>query len=108
MLQSMEVLAQALAQEMTGTIAHMVQLSTELHHIILLPLLESQYFLILQAQRSAPLTLLMIEVDRAMDQVQPEHFAALTLRRARVDDDNSLDAAELIEAVQEWLHSRSS
>lgn len=108
MLQSMEVLAQALAQELTGGMAEMVQLSTKSYHIILLPLLGSSYFLVVQAKRSAPITLLLIEIERVADQVRQADFSVLEMRYQRLPDDSPLNAAELIEAVQEWLHSRSS
>ena len=108
MLQSMEVLAQALAQELTGSMAEMVQLSTKSFHIIMLPLLDSNYFLVVQAKRSAPLTLLMIEIERVANQVRQTDFSVLETRYQQLPDDSPLNAAELIEAVQEWLHSRSS
>lgn len=108
MLQSMEVLAQALAEEMTGGMAELVQLSTQSFHIILLPLLNSSYFLVVQAKRSAPLTLLMIEIERVASQVRQADFSAMAARYQRLPDESPLNAAELIEAVQEWLHNRSS
>jgi predicted regulator of Ras-like GTPase activity (Roadblock/LC7/MglB family) len=108
MLQSMEVLAQALAEEMTGGMAELVQISTSTYHIILLPLLSSTYFLVVQVKRSAPLTLLMIEIERVARQVREADFSAMSTRYQRLPDESPLNAAELIEAVQEWLHSRSS
>ncbi len=108
MLQSMEVLGQALAYEMTGGMAEMIQISTESHHIILLPLLRSSYFLVVQAKRSAPMTLLLIEMERVVEQVRQDHFPAIQARQRRLTDDSPLNAAELIEAVQDWLHKRSS
>jgi hypothetical protein len=74
----------------------------------LLPLLSSTYFLVVQVKRSAPLTLLMIEIERVARQVREADFSAMSTRYQRLPDESPLDAAELIEAVQEWLHSRSS
>ena len=108
MLQSMEVLGQALAYEMTGGMAEMIQISTDSAHIILLPLLDSSYFLVVQAKRSAPMTLLLIEMGRVVEQVREEQFPVRQARSPRLTDESPLNAAELIEAVQDWLHNRSS
>ena len=77
MLQSLDVLAQSLADEFSSGKAQLVQLSTTEHHIILLPLVASTYFLVVQAKRSAPLTLLMIEVERVIQRVRADELLTL-------------------------------
>jgi predicted regulator of Ras-like GTPase activity (Roadblock/LC7/MglB family) len=108
MLQSMEVLAQSLAAEFACGKAQLVQLSTSEHHIILLPLIRSAYFLVVQTRRSAPLTLLMIEIERVIQRLRQDDLVVMQAPLRELPDEVALDAAELIEAVREWLQNRPS
>lgn len=107
MLQSAEVLAQTLSTELNCGEARLLQFSTQWEHILLFPLFQSNYYLVVQVERTAPLMLIMVDVERALDEITQDELREMdTLRFA--DDTPVLDAAELIEAVQEWLRRRSS
>lgn len=105
MLQSAEVLAQTLAEELNCGEARMLQISTQWEHIMLFPLFASSYYLVVQVERTAPLMLVMVDVERALDEVRRESLDQFEMKSA-LDDTPALDAAELIEAVQEWLRGR--
>ena len=106
MLQSAEVLAQALSAEFGCGEAKMLQISTRREHIMLFPLANSTYYLVVQVERTAPLMVVMTEIERALTQIDLDELAALDDTPARSDDTPVLDAEELIEAVREWLRSR--
>lgn len=107
MLQSAEVLAQTLAQELGCGAARMLQISTQWEHIILFPLFASRYYIVIQVERSVPLMLVMVDMERTLEEVSAEELAALRKPvTLQFDDDTPvLDAAELIEAVRDWLKS---
>lgn len=108
MLQSADVLAQALASALGCGSPTLVQISTRHEHIIIVPLLDSACYLAVQIARTAPLLLVMIELERALAQIQADDFAAAAELEAHGDDTPVLDAAELIAAVREWLRGRSA
>jgi predicted regulator of Ras-like GTPase activity (Roadblock/LC7/MglB family) len=108
MLQSADVLAQALASALGCGAATLVQITTQREHIIVVPLLDSAYYVAVQVARTAPLLLFMIELERALAQVQADDFIEVSDSDARSDDTPVLDAAELIAAVREWLRGRSA
>ncbi|MBZ0296091.1 MAG: roadblock/LC7 domain-containing protein [Anaerolineae bacterium] len=107
MLQSAEVLAQTLASELNCGQAQLLQFSTQWEHILLFPLFQSTFYLVVQVERTAPLTLIMVDVERALAEIKREELSQMEVAKF-VDDTPVLDAAELIEAVREWLRSRSS
>jgi len=109
MLQAAEVLAQSLSAEFGCGEAKMLQISTKREHIMLFPLMNSTYYLVVMVERVAPLMVVMTEIERAMTSIDMEELAALDERPSiRSDDTPVLDAEELIEAVREWLRSRSA
>lgn len=108
MLQSADVLAQALTAALGCGSPTLVQISTRHEHIIIVPLLDSACYLAVQIVRSTPLLLFMIELERTLSQVQVDDFAAAAEPEAHGDDTPVLDAAELIAAVREWLRGRSA
>ncbi len=97
MLQALEMLAQTLTTELGCGSAHMVQLSTEQGHLLLFPVLQSAYYVVVMVERTAPLMLVIIGVERALRDLSESDFMIF-------DDAPELDANELIEAVREWLH----
>lgn len=108
MLQSAEVLAQALASEFGCGEAKMLQISTRREHIILFPLFGSTYYLVVQVERTAPMMVIMTDIERALANIDPDELTEFGDTRVRSDDTPVLDAQELIEAVREWLRSRPS
>lgn len=109
MLQAAEVLAQSLSAEFGCGEAKMLQISTKREHIMLFPLLNSTYYLVVMVERVAPLMVVMTEIERAMTNIDLDELAAYDERpMMRSDDTPVLDAEELIEAVREWLRSRSA
>ncbi len=109
MLQAAEVLAQSLSAEFGCGEAKMLQISTKREHIMLFPMANSTYYLVVMVERVAPLMVVMTEIERAMTSIDLNELAALDERRMmRSDDTPVLDAEELIEAVREWLRSRSA
>jgi predicted regulator of Ras-like GTPase activity (Roadblock/LC7/MglB family) len=108
MLQSAEVLAQALADELGCGEARMLQISTEKTHILLFPLANSTHYLVVLVARTAPMMLIMVELERVLDQIDYTELARNEERIGSTDDTPVLDAQELIEAVREWLRSRPS
>ena len=108
MLQAAEVLAQSLSAEFGCGEAKMLQISTKREHIMLFPLVNSTYYLVVMVERVAPLIVVMTEIERAMTNIDADELAGLDERPMRSDDTPVLDAEELIEAVREWLRSRST
>lgn len=104
MIQVFEVLAQTLADAAQYGSADVVHMATSQEHLVLFPLLHSRYYLLLVLERSAPLQLVMVEVQRVLKNIQ---MGDIEDDRLVIDDTPVLDAAELIEAVQNWLHNRS-
>ena len=105
MLQAVEVLAQTLSEAVRCGRAEVIHMATRHEHLMLFPLLESRYYLLLILERSAPLMLVMVDVERVLKDVQPDD---IQVDVPPTDDTPVLDAAELIEAVQNWLHNHSS
>lgn len=97
MLQALEMLAQTLTTELGCGAAHMVQLSTEQGHLLLFPVLQSAYYVVVMVEKTAPLMLVIIGVERALRDLTEDDFTIF-------DDAPELNADELIEAVREWLH----
>jgi predicted regulator of Ras-like GTPase activity (Roadblock/LC7/MglB family) len=108
MFQAAEVLAQTLAEECGLGSAEMVQISTQFGHLMLFPLADSTHYVVVMAERSAPLLLLMVEIDRVLKTVTADDLETLSQVVGQPDDLTELDAAELIEAVREWLQQRPS
>ena len=104
--QAMEVLAQVLVQEFRIGAARLIQVTTDSGHILLLPLANSTCFLVVEVARTAPLLLLMVELERVVAEVDPLDLVALQHLDEVDSSDSGLDAAELIDAVQEWLRNR--
>lgn len=114
MLQSAEVLAQALAQELGCGMAQLLQFSTKNHHIILLPMFTSTYYLVVLVQRAAPMLLVMTMLEQAIEQVMIEDLRMLSKQEGppevagpAAEGLSDLDASELIAAVEAWLRDRS-
>ncbi len=109
MLQSAEVLAQTLAEELGCGAAQMLQISTQSEHIMLFPVENSTYYLVIQIARTAPLMLIMVDVERAIEEIALDELIAVRrVDRGYEDDTPVLDAAELIQAVQDWLHGKQT
>ena len=106
MFQSLEVLAQTLSGELRSGRASLIHLITEYSHILLYPLLDSTFFLVVELERSAPLMLLVVELERIITEVKASDFEDMRRSLAQRDVHSELDAHELIDAVQEWLRSR--
>jgi predicted regulator of Ras-like GTPase activity (Roadblock/LC7/MglB family) len=106
MFQTLEVLAQTLAGELRSGKASLIHLITEYSHILLYPLLDSTFFLVVEAERNAPLMLLAIEMERVNADVKASDLVDMQKSLVQVDEHSELDAQELIDAVQEWLHNR--
>jgi predicted regulator of Ras-like GTPase activity (Roadblock/LC7/MglB family) len=106
MFQTLEVLAQTLAGELRSGKASLIHLITEYSHILLYPLLDSTFFLVVEAERNAPLMLLAIEMERVIADVKASDLVDMQKSLVQVDEHSELDAQELIDAVQEWLHNR--
>lgn len=107
MLQSMEVLAQTLAQEFDCGPAQMLQISSHNGHLFILPQINSTYYVVIIVERAAPLLLLMIEIDRVLANLTCDDFAAFEHYAGNVTDSDELNATEIIEAVREWLGKRT-
>ncbi len=106
MFQAAEVLAQTLADEFELGSAEMLQISTQYGHLMLFPLARSTHYLVVVVERAAPYLLLMVEIGRVLKTVTSDDLAVYTQVVGQPDDLTELDAAELIEAVQEWLQQR--
>src|SRR5690554_4703750 len=70
MVQSFEVLAQALAGALNCGEARMLQFTTDMDHTLVFPLFNAQYFLVIQIVRKAPLMLLMVEMERVLQMIK--------------------------------------
>jgi predicted regulator of Ras-like GTPase activity (Roadblock/LC7/MglB family) len=106
MFQALEVFAQTLTSEFQSGTASLIQLTTDISHLLLMPLQESTIFLIVQVERTAPLRLLMVELERTIAEITAADLAVLQSYPVLAEDPGGLDADELIAAVQEWLRSR--
>lgn len=106
MLQALEVLAQTLTGELGCGEARMVHISTEQGHLMLFPLIGSTYYLAVMVELSAPLALIMIELDRTLRDLRPDDLAAYEVPFMLPEEADDLDAREIIEAVQDWLKRR--
>jgi|SRR5690606_16061068 predicted regulator of Ras-like GTPase activity (Roadblock/LC7/MglB family) len=108
MFQSLEVLAQTLSDELRSGKASLIHLITEYSHILLYPLLDSAFFLVVELERSAPLMLLAVELERIIAEVKASDFEDMRRSLAPTEGHSELDAQELIDAVQEWLRNQPS
>jgi predicted regulator of Ras-like GTPase activity (Roadblock/LC7/MglB family) len=106
MFQTLEVLAQSLAGELRSGKASLIHLITEYSHILLYPLIDSTFFLVVEAERNAPLMLLAVEMERIIADVKISDLVDMQKSSAQADIHSELDAQELIDAVQEWLWNR--
>ncbi|MCC7449753.1 MAG: roadblock/LC7 domain-containing protein [Anaerolineae bacterium] len=101
MIKAAEVLARGLSAEMGRGEIRSLQLSTRNGHVLVLPVGESHYLIVL-AGREAPLELIFIYIQRLLDRINNEELAAFTEPVSSLDDVN---VDELIDAVSAWLHS---
>lgn len=106
MLQAMEVLAQTLTAEFDCGEARMVHIATELGHLLLFPLVNSTYYLVLMAERTAPLALITVELDRTLRSLTADDLAAYDRPFTLPEEAGDLDAEEIIAAVQAWLRRK--
>jgi predicted regulator of Ras-like GTPase activity (Roadblock/LC7/MglB family) len=106
MFQAAEVLAQTLADEFELGPAEMVQISTQYGHLMLFPLQRSTHYIVVVVERAAPYLLVMVEIGRVLKTLTSDDLAIYTQVLGQPDDLSELDAAELIEAVREWLQQR--
>lgn len=104
MFQSLFVLAQTLIHDFKHESARFVLLSTKNHHIFLFTLRYPIYYVAIVVDRSAPLMLVMVELERVFNGISPADVEMLDA----LSNNDDLNAAELIEAVQEWLRERPS
>ena len=84
----------------------MIQISTELGHILLFPMMDSMYYVVIMIERTAPLMLIMVELERALGKLTQEDFDPFDEAVLLSDYPSDLDADEIIEAVQEWLRHK--
>jgi predicted regulator of Ras-like GTPase activity (Roadblock/LC7/MglB family) len=101
MLQSLEVLAQTLSAEFKVGVTSLVHLITEGSHVLVLPLLQSTYYLVALVDRAGPLMLVTVDLQRTVAKLTAADIAAV--ETSPISGFSDLDAASLIEAVQEWL-----
>src|SRR5690606_1828684 len=94
MLQSFQTLGQALASALGCGTATMMQLTTDVDHVLVFPLFEEHFFLAVQASRRAPLMLLMVELERVLTKIKPADMVFMQEYAARADDTPVLDAEE--------------
>ncbi len=106
MFHALAVLGQTMAQEFEANSVHYIQLTTEYNHILLYPLLDSTYFLVIEAKRTAPLVMLTIEVERVMAKISLDDLLSRRHKAVMERQDVDLNAEELIDAVREWLRRR--
>ncbi len=106
MFQALEVLAQSLAGELQSGKASVIHLITEYSHILLYPLINSTFFLVVEAERTAPLLLLAVDLERIVADVDAGDLANMQLSPAQGHNHSEAETQELIEAVQEWLRNR--
>lgn len=106
MFQALAVLGQTLAQEFASNTMHFVQLTTENNHILLYPLIDSTYFLVIETLRTAPLMVLTIELERIIAEVVAADLLSRQHKAVLERQDVDLNAEELIDAVREWLRRR--
>lgn len=109
MIQSAEVLAQSLSEELERGAMQMLQISTDKAHILVFPLAFSVFHLVVVVMYSAPLATIIPLVERIVSAINPAELAQLqTPPSAPAGEEDDLDAEELIEAVRQWLHNRST
>lgn len=101
MLQALEVLGQSLSDEFNCGTTHMVHLSTARGHIMLFPLAGAQYYLTVVVEKIAPLMVVLVEIERTLKTLDLDEIDKL-------NPPTDLDAAELIEAVREWLRAKDT
>lgn len=106
MFQALEVLAQTLAGELRSGKASLIHLITEYTHIMMYPLLDSSFFLVVEVERSAPLLLLAIEMERVIAGLGPGDLQDAQQSLMGIDEHSEWDVQELIDAVQVWLWNR--
>lgn len=106
MFQAFEVLAQTLVAEFDTGDARMMQISTERGHILLYPLLGAFYYIAVVVERTAPIMLLTVEIERVLRALKQEDIDPFEEALLFSDKPSDLDASELIEAVREWLRGR--
>ncbi len=109
MLQSVEVLAQSLAAELWNSLAEMIHITTDSDHLLVFPLSDSRYVALVMLPRTAPLLLLLVEIRRALAEVEADELHALAQQPRVHNGDNTVmdpEAQELIDAVQEWLNQQ--
>ena len=82
---------------------HTLQLSTQRAHVLVTPIGNAHYLIVLTS-KDAPLELIFVYMQRLVDQIDEEHLAE-ALRGPTSDSLADLDVNELIEAVAEWLHN---
>jgi predicted regulator of Ras-like GTPase activity (Roadblock/LC7/MglB family) len=99
MFQALFVLAENLAANFEHDPARFILLSTKDHHVIIYARNYPTYYITVIVSRTAPLLLLMTELERVLGTLHPADLEAL-------DTSDTLNAAELIQAVQEWLWER--
>jgi predicted regulator of Ras-like GTPase activity (Roadblock/LC7/MglB family) len=111
MIQAAEVLAQSLVSELKCGPAQMVQISTANEHVLIFPLANSTYNLVVMVARSNPLLAIIEDLELLVPKIDLGELAALeqTLPPPNtLSNEDDLDAEELIEAVREWLQSKSA
>lgn len=106
MLQAMEVLAQTLTAEFGCGEARMVHVATEMGHLMLFPLVNSTYYLVMLTDRNAPLALITVELERTLRKLTPDDLAAYEKPALLPEESGDMDAQEIIEAVEAWLRRR--
>jgi predicted regulator of Ras-like GTPase activity (Roadblock/LC7/MglB family) len=98
MIKAAEVLARGLSVELGRGEMRAMQLSTAQAHLLVTPVGLSHYLIVL-INKNAPMELLSVYLKRLTDRLSEDEIRSAT---TSLDD---LDAAEIIQAVTEWLHS---
>jgi predicted regulator of Ras-like GTPase activity (Roadblock/LC7/MglB family) len=106
MLQAFEVLAQTLTAEFGCGEARMVHIMTEQGHLMMFPLFNSSYYVLAMVERTAPVMLVTVELERTLSRVSVDDLPVVEDDIGGQPDLAELDATELIEAVREWLRQR--
>lgn len=95
MVKAAEVLARGLSAELGRGDMHMLQLSTRLGHLLVMPAGIAHYLIVL-TNKSAPLELIMDYMQRVVERIPDEQ---------PLSDDDEWNVQAIIDAVIDWLHS---
>jgi predicted regulator of Ras-like GTPase activity (Roadblock/LC7/MglB family) len=103
MIRAAEVLARGLSAELGRGEIRTLQLTTTAAHLLVAPL-GPFYYLMVLIDKSAPLELISVYMQRLVERLDEDEIEAV-LRQSTESSLDDLDVEELIAAVSEWLHN---